>query len=125
MAADWTKLGIAGVYGAVDKALQDQDVKAGRSEAFETWSDYGRIAGAVGGVAIQMFMPRYSRIAEAVALPATAMLVQSVWRYAAGMSTDAHVNYVPVRKSTPAKQPAAQRYPAPAYQNEFKNIRLS
>jgi len=124
MAADWMKVGIAGAYGAVDKVLQDQDIEAGRAEPFKTWSDYGRIAGAVGGLAIQMWMPRYARMAEAVSLPATAMLVQSVWRYAAGMGTTSSVNYVPVRKSAPVR-PAAQRYPAPAYQNEFKNIRIS
>ena len=106
--------------------LQDQDAEAGRSEPFKTWSDYGRIIGAVGGTAIQMFMPRYSRLAEAITLPATAMLVQSVWKYAAG--TSARVQYTPVRRSTPqsvpAGLPAAQRYPAPSYQNEFKNIRI-
>jgi hypothetical protein len=121
-AIDWVKVGVAAGFGAADKAAQDSDAKNARTETFKTWSDYLRILGAVGGLGVMAFMPKHAKIAEAIALPAVAFLTQSVWKYAAGMGTasSSAVTYTPVRTTQPIKQ----RYPAPEYQDEFKNIRL-
>jgi hypothetical protein len=116
---DWVKVGVAIGFGAADKAAQNSDATNGRVGSFKTYSDYLRIAGAVGGIGIQMFMPKYAKIAEAIALPAVAFLTQSVWDYAKAGSTTRAVTYTPVRRNAPVS-----RYPAPEFQNEFKNIRL-
>ena len=119
---DWVKVGVAVGFGAADKYAQDMDASAvpARKTAFRNYSDYLRIAGAVGTFVLPMFAPKYAKVAEAVGMPAIAFLTQSVWDYAKG--TGRSVTYTPVRRQAPAG--ISQRYPAPELQNEFKNIRL-
>jgi len=108
MAANWVKVGVAIGFGAVDKYAGDLDAAAvpARTLPFRTYSDYLRIAGAVGGLAVSMFMPKYEKFAEGITLPAVAFLTQSVWKYAAGTSGRV-VTYTPVRqpvRSAPQSQ---------------------
>ena len=118
---DWVKVGVAVGFGAADKYAQDMDASAvpARKTAFRNYSDYLRIAGAVGTFVLPMFAPKYAKVAEAVGMPAIAFLTQSVWDYAKAGSTTRAVTYTPVRRNAPVS-----RYPAPEFQNEFKNIRL-
>jgi len=81
----------------------------------------------VVGLGVQAWQPRYSSYGEAMSLGGLPLLVQSVWKAVAEGTGDAapaarKVTYTPQRITAP--KGAAQRYPAPTNQSQFKNTRL-
>ena len=75
---DLIKSGISVGVGVVDEVMESWDEKEGRTEPFRKATDIVRLLGALGGYALQIFMPRQARIGEALALSATPLLVKSV-----------------------------------------------
>lgn len=75
---DLMKSGISVGVGVADEVLESWDEKEGRTEPFRKATDIGRLLGALGGYAIQIFMPKQDRIGEALALSTTPLLVKSV-----------------------------------------------
>ena len=75
---DLMKSGISVGVGVVDEVAEAWDEKEGRTEPFRTATDIWRLLGALGGYALQIFMPKQARIGEALALSATPLLVKSV-----------------------------------------------
>ena len=128
MAINWTKEIIAIGVGAADRAAQDMDVTAGRTETFKTASDWVRMISGIGGLAVQAFWPRYGDMGEAAALAGAPLLTQTVWRAVAEQQnggTSRRVTYSPNRAHSPiAMRPRAQRHPAPVVETQFKNVKL-
>lgn len=103
MAIDFTKEIISIGVGVVDPALQAWDEKSGRTGMFKTGTDIVRLIGAVGGLAMQQFMPRQSRIGEALALSFTPLLVNTVAGQAIkdAINPPATTSFVPRATSRP------------------------
>lgn len=123
---DWTKHIVAGAVGIVDRMAQDWDVNVvpPRTEAFKTATDLGRLGIVLVGLGLQAYQPRYTVYGEGMSVGGTPLLVQSVWKAIAGAGAGKRVTYTPQRRSTPQPQGAAQRYPAPSYQRQFRNVQL-
>jgi hypothetical protein len=107
---DLMKSGISVGVGVVDEVMESWDEKEGRTEPFRKATDIVRLLGALGGYALQIFMPRQARIGEALALSATPLLVKSVAkpiRAAIGGGTEERV-FLP-RKRQPVGAGAGAR----------------
>ena len=56
MAIDMKAKGVAVGVGVLDQYMEKLDAEKGRTEAWKTWKDYVRIAGAIGSLAGEMMM---------------------------------------------------------------------
>ena len=78
MAVDVMKSGLAVGVGVLDEVMESWDEKEGRVEPFRNATDISRILIAGLGYGLQMFMPRYARLGEGLALAGTPLLVKSI-----------------------------------------------
>lgn len=130
---DIGQLVLAGGVGVVDEFLRVKDAQAGRTDPLKRWMDWFRIAATVGGLAAQVWWPKYDRWGEAAALAGMPLVVKSlndsikIIQAQGGIGSAPRMmtprQYIPV--SPPAPMPAASRYPAPVNQSEYTNVRLS
>lgn len=114
-----TRIAVAAGVGVVDELLERNDVKNGRTGAFKTWSDYGRIVMPVAGAALQMFMPKYAGIGETVLIASTSLLVKSIAKAAMPATTA----YSPRSVSAP-RAVARGPYSTLGHQEEFQTTRI-
>ena len=125
MAIDMTKTLTSVAVGVVDEVLERNDKTNNRIENFKKWSDIGRLGLAAIGYGIQVFMPRYERIGEGLALSSTPLLVKTVSHVVAkpAAAQVGDIAFVPRRQMAPAA-PVGVPVGAPvgrSYQPEFKN----
>ena len=66
--------------GAVSEVLEWWDEKEGRVGSFRTANDIGNLVMCGVGYGAQVFMPRYAKLGETIALSATPLLVKSISR---------------------------------------------
>ena len=64
--------------GGISEVLEWWDVKEGRVDTFRTANDIGNLLMCGFGYGAQVFMPRYAKLGETVALSATPLLVKSI-----------------------------------------------
>jgi len=131
MALDIGQLILAGGVGVADEMLRVKDAQAGRTEPLKRWMDYLRLGVTVGGLALQVWQPKYARWGQAAALAGMPLVVKSLNDSAQIIKGQASYsprggNFAPApQASRPQPAPVASRYPAPTNQAEFHNIRLS
>jgi hypothetical protein len=105
-----TRMAIAIGVGAIDEVLERQDTSAGRTGAFRTWRDYGRIGLPVIGIAAQLMMPKYAGIGETVAVASLPLLTKSIAAVAMKKTTSfgpsrAYPRMAPTGRGIGARQP--------------------
>lgn len=108
---DLMKSGISVGVGVVDEVMESWDEKEARTEPFRKATDIVRLIGALAGYSIQIFMPRQTKLGEALALSSTPLLVKSVSkpiRAAIGGETTERV-FLPRKKKQPANPGAGAR----------------
>lgn len=70
-------VGVAVGVGAVDQFLEKQDNEKGRT-SFKRWSSLARLAGSLGGYAMQLF-DFYPELGRDLAQSVTPLLTKTVW----------------------------------------------
>lgn len=127
---DMGKVILAGGVGVVDLYAEklDADATPVRTEALKRWKDYFRMLAFGGGLAAQVWFPKYDRWGEAASIAATPLLIRSINDSIEVIKPKAMRPttriFAPTQVSRGIPQHVAQRYPAPEFQNQFKNIRL-
>lgn len=89
--------------GGLDEVLERADAKAvpARTEPFKTWRDYGRIGMVVAGLGGEIFMPRYTRVAQAVGEVGVAFLVKSLSKALIKETVPTAATYIHRRQAAP------------------------
>lgn len=105
MNLNYMKMAGAMAAGGLDEMLERNDAKATpvRTGNFKTYSDYGRVGSVVGGIGLQIAMPKYADIGEGLMLGGLSLLTKSVVKAvapvtAAGMPRFAPARYAPARQ---------------------------
>lgn len=109
--------------GAISFGLGELDKKAAtpRTQAFKNAQDIGNAAMHVGGLAMQMFMPRAGKHAQAITLASGSLLAISVgnaimeWSSSTGTSRST--------SSRGTREYTARKTATRSYQPEFENVR--
>ncbi|MHB8084325.1 MAG: hypothetical protein ACYDHZ_00670 [Dehalococcoidia bacterium] len=101
MPVNLMKSGISVGVGVIDEVLERGDTKAGRTAFFKKYTDIERIALAGIGYGLQVFMPRYASMGEALALSSTPLLVKSIAGVVAKTTTTASADFT-YRRRAPA-----------------------
>ncbi|MDP3379842.1 MAG: hypothetical protein Q8S53_15865, partial [Brevundimonas sp.] len=119
---DLVKEAVAVVLGVEDEFVERKDVTDGRTGSFKTYTDISRVVVTGAGLALQVFAPRYGRIGEALALPGTTLLVKSVAKAVAPVTTTAASMGFTPNRTAPAPAPAAARNYRRSYEPEFAPV---
>ncbi len=131
---NWGKQIVAVIVGGAHRVARDMDanVVPARTEPLKTAADLGAVGAVLLGMGIQVMQPRYADYGEAAALASTPYVVEAAWAAISSAGIVGRTGTRPGKYSRP-RQPAPQggrpldtggRYPAPVYQNEFKNVQL-
>lgn len=105
---DLVKVGIAVAVGAADELLERQDDTKGRVD-YKRWSNWGRLALALGGWAMVAVGPsQYASWSETAAIAATPLLTKGIAKVvlkpqAGGEGFRAQVNFRPRRVGADAR----------------------
>lgn len=118
----FAKVGVSVGVGVADEILEVMDEKSGRTGSFKTFRDYGRIAMPVVGYGLQLFMPRYANLGEALALSSTPLLVKSISRVIRGGTSAARRVSNPIVNGISAG-PVSRRVATMGSQSEFQTTR--
>ena len=108
MAIDVKSQGISYAVGAVVVGLEYWDNKSARTGAFKTAADIGVAVGNLGGLALQMWAPKYAKLGETVALSTGPLLVKAIvravkpeWTFARNVSSKSSAAFVQRRVARP------------------------
>jgi hypothetical protein len=129
---DWGKTAVSVLIGAGDEFALAQDECTGKVGTLEKVSSLYRGIGLAGGLAGQagLLGPMGTRWGDVLNYGFTPLFTKAMTaktireQFFAGRPARSR-DYVPRRQPSAPMPPRAQRYPAPSYQNEFRNIRLS
>lgn len=127
MGLDVGKLILAGGVGVVDLFVEVKDIDNGRADPMKRWVDYERVGGLALGLAAQIWFTKYARWGEALAIATTPLVIRSLndsQQFIKPKAAQARTGRTFTPAGAPVSHPVAQRYPAPEYQNEFKNIKI-
>ena len=80
MAIDLGKSAVSIGVGTLDEVMEWWDEEQARAGSFRTATDISRLVVVGLGYGAQVFMPRYAKLGETVALSATPLLVKTISR---------------------------------------------